>query len=205
MADPLMQAAPPQAAPMQSAPMQEAPEAAPSPDETDTFENMVAGLIEHMYGPAEAGILKQLKAAKNPAKEAGNITMLMVQEAASQAEAAGREFDMDMLLGVATEVIDSLLKMAQAAKVKIADEEDFRSEALFSAVQAYVASKPPGSEEQEAAKAMLAEMQANGMVDEGAAELQRLGQKHGVDPFAQKPPQQKPMAQAVRTGLMAGG
>ena len=76
---------------------------------------------------------------------------------------------------------------------------------LFTAVQAYVASTPAGSEEQEQAKAMLAEMQANGMVQEGAAEVERLGQKHGVDPFAQPAPKEKPMAQGVRAGLMAQG
>lgn len=204
MADPLMQSPmpadpaaqmPPEAAPIEG-------EEAASPQDTQTFETMVAGLLEHLYGPAEKATLKQLKSAKNPATEAGNITFLLVQEAAHQAEAAQIEFDMDMLFGVATEIIDSLLKMCQAGKVKIADEEDFRAQALITAVNAYAASAPAGSEEQEQAKAMLAEMQQSGMVQEGASELQRLGAKHGVDPFAQPAPKKNAMAQGVQQGLM---
>lgn len=196
MADPMMSPA----APMPQGGM--APNAAPadedappSPQETETFETMVAGLLEYIYPPGSdqpnPGIVQQLREAKDPAGAAGNVTLLLVQEAAKQAEAAGLEFDMDMLLGVATEVIESLMKLAKASKVKITDDETFMAGALFAAIQGYIASTPPGSEEQDAAKAMLAQMQQAGMVDEGAAELQRLGQKAGVDPFAQAeaPPQ----------------
>jgi hypothetical protein len=192
------------------------PQAAPPQGEggdmdQDTFETMVAGLLEHLMGPAKDATVKKLRKAKNVAREAGLMVYHYVQMAATQAEDANRELDIDILLGVATEIAESLMKMAQAAKVKIADPEAFMAEAILTAVQAYVASVPPGSEEQEAAKAMLAQMQADGSVEQGAAELSRLGQKMGVDPFkdAQQasPPQQQSSPQtqpptAPPAGLM---
>jgi hypothetical protein len=210
MADPLMAGAPmPQDPAMTQGPAMQDPaamqgEEVPTEQETVTFETMTAGLKEYIFGPATDKILAQLKEGKNPAQAAGNITLLLVQEAAKQAEAAQQEFDMDMLLGVATEVIDALMQLAQAGKVKIADPETFMAEALLTAVQGYAATTPPGSEEQAAAQEMLAQMQQDGTVEQGAAELQRLGQKAGVDPFAQAQPKEKPIAQGVRAGLMGG-
>lgn len=174
--------------------------------DTDTFETMVAGLIEFIYGQGQKGIAKQLKSAKNLPQTVGMVTLQLVKTAADQATAAGREFDLDMILGCATEIIDSLFQMARALKLDVGDPEQAGAEALFTAIHAYQASTPPGSEEQEAAKAMLAQMQQDGLVDEGVAALQAMGAKAGVDPFADEaaPPQQTPMAQGVRAGLMGG-
>ncbi len=183
---------------------------APGADpDTETFETMVAGLLEYIYGKGEKGIRKQLKDAKNLPQTVGLAAFHLVKSAADQATQAGHEFDLDMVMGVATEVIDSLFKMAAALKLKVGDPEQANAEALFTAVQAYQQTAKPGSEEQESAKAMLAQMQQEGMVDEGAATLQELGAKAGVDPFAdanaaQAPPQ-TPMAQGVRAGLMGMG
>jgi len=174
--------------------------------DTDTFETMVAGLIEFIYGQGQKGIAKQLKSAKNLPQTVGMVTLQLVKTAADQATAAGREFDLDMILGCATEIIDSLFQMARALKLDVGDPEQAGAEALFTAIHAYQASTPPGSEEQEAAKAMLAQMQQDGLVDEGVAALQAMGAKAGVDPLADEaaPPQQTPMAQGVRAGLMGG-
>lgn len=173
--------------------------------DTDTFETMVAGLIEFIYGQGQKGIAKQLKSAKNLPQTVGMVTLQLVKTAADQATAAGREFDLDMILGCATEIIDSLFQMARALKLDVGDPEQAGAEALFTAIHAYQASTPPGSEEQEAAKAMLAQMQQDGTVDEGVAALQEMGAKAGVDPFAQAQPQQTPLAQGVSAGLMSGG
>jgi hypothetical protein len=202
VADPMMAGAmPPQAAPPQGAAVDPAadPNAAGA-DETEIFETIVAGLTEHMYGKAMKGIVKTLRDSKNPARDAGTIAFQYVQTAAKQTQAAGHEVDLDMLLGVATEVIESLMKMAQAAKVKIKAPKQFMTEALFTAIQAYLSTVEPGSEESEAAKGMLAEMQANGTVRQGAQALQELGAEAGVDPFAESQQQQAPPQDAVPAG-----
>jgi len=129
--------------------------------DTDTFETMVAGLIEFIYGQGQKGIAKQLKSAKNLPQTVGMVTLQLVKTAADQATAAGREFDLDMILGCATEIIDSLFQMARALKLDVGDPEQAGAEALFVAIQAYQASTPPGSEEQEAAKAMPASVRAS--------------------------------------------
>lgn len=181
-------------------PPEPAPPEQPGNDAADaeTVDTMAAGLLEHLTGPAGDAATKRIKKAKNPAQEVGRITLDYVKLAAEQAQEAGREVDLDMLLGVATEVAEALMLLAKKAGVKVPDEEQFMAEAIITAVQSYAATVPPGSEEQEAAKAMLAEMQASGMVDQGAAELQRLGKKAGVDPFAQAQQEQPP----PQAGLM---
>lgn len=199
--DPMAPPQPMQAGLMQS--MEAAPAAPEGMDiDQDTFETMVAGLLEHLFGKAKDSTVKALRAAENPARTAGMTAFQFVQIAAKQAEDAGRELDLDMLLGVATEIVEALMQMAQAAKVDIPDEEQFMAEALFTAIQAYQATLPPDAEEQDAAKALLAQMQQDGSVDEGANALRELGAKVGVDPFA---PQEKPLAKGVRAGLMGGG
>lgn len=183
------------------APPQTPPQAPPDEDAQDaeTFESMVASLTEHLAGPAGDKLIKRLKTDERPARYAGVAVFQMVKAAADEAAAAQRPVSIELLLGVASDVIETIMRMAEAAKVKIGDPEDFMAEAMFSAVEAYGATAPQGSEEQEAAKAMLAEMQQDGTLDEGAAALQEMGQKAGVDPFA---PKQNPMAQGVRAGLM---
>lgn len=181
---------PPQSAPpagpvaQQPAAQQAADPAADARDE-DTFDQMVAGLLEHLAGPAGKQAVEKLRKAESPAREAGTLAFALIKMAMEQAQQAQRPVDLDMALGIATEVIEALMTMAQAAKVKIADAEQFMAEALFTAIEAYSVSAPDDPEAQEAAKAMLAQMQADGLVQEGAAELQRLGAKVGVDPFAQ--------------------
>ena len=193
MADPLMAQ---QAAPMSA-------EEPVSEQEQATFEQIVAGLLDYIHDPNHRkSIIEQLRSGESPAQAAGQIVLLLIQEASKQADAAQQETDMGMLLDAAAEVIDALLAMAKAAKVRVADDDDFRAEAMLTAIQSYISMQPPGSEEQEAAKQLLAQMQASGQVEEGAAALQQIGAKHGVDPFAQAAPQQTPMAQGVRAGLM---
>jgi hypothetical protein len=181
---------------------QQAPPVDEDAQEAETFEAMVASLTEHLTGPAGDKLIKRLKTVDSPAQHVGVAVFQLVKAAADEAAAAQRPTSIELLLGVASDVIESIMRMAQAAKIDIGDPEDFMAEALFSAVQAYGTSAPQGSEEQEAAKAMLADMQQDGTLDEGVAAMQEMGAKAGVDPFA---PKQNPMAQGVRAGLMGNG
>lgn len=204
MADPLMGMPAPQAAQPQPSPQQGAVDATPEEEAAyeDTFENIVAGLLEHINKPDVAkGLIEEIKKSDNTARSAGQIVFGLMEPAAKQAEQAGREIDMEMLLAAAAKILDSLMQRLMAAKVEIPDEEAWSLEAIMSALQAYAATAPEGSEDQAQAQAMLVQMQQDGSVQEGASTLQQIGQKHGVDPFA---PKQKPMAQGVKAGLMGG-
>lgn len=154
-------------------------------EETATYEQMVGGLLKHIFGPAEKGILNQLKQSENLAQDIGAMTYTLVNEAAQQGEQAGREMTLDILMGVATEVIDSLMMMAEAAGL-IDDPEDeaMKEDAMMMAVKSYLMNAEPGSEEQEAAKQMLRAMKDEGMFAEAEQTIAAMGARHGVDPFA---------------------
>lgn len=155
----------------------------------ETFETMVAGLVKHIFGQGEAGIRKQLEASQDMPRDIGSLAYTMVGAAAAQAEDAGREIDLDMVMGVAAEVIDSIMQLGEAIGViEDADDDDLRGEAMMRAVEAYIMSGEASPEEQEAARQMLAQMSEDGEFDEAQGYVAELGQKSGMDPFADDEP-----------------
>ena len=173
----------------------------------DTFENMVAGLTEFIFGKGKQGIVDQLRASKDIPQTIGEIAFSLLTEAGKQAEESSTDIDMDILLGVASEVIDSLIRMVDALKIDAPEDDAIREQAMIVAVQSYLSTAKPGSDEQEAAKQVLMQMQSSGTVDEGAAQLKEMGARRGVDPFAeQAPPEQAPPEQTPpQAPLMNGG
>lgn len=180
---------------------------------TQTFEEMVAGLKSHIYGQAEQGILDALKQSKNLAKDVGAMAFTLVQTATDQADQAGREYDLDMIMGVATEVIDDILELGEAAGiVEDSKDEALLEDCLFAAVEAYAQTAEPNSDEAEAAAQMLQQMADEGMVGEAESVIAKMGARQGVDPFADDDgvPDVDPRAQAQQPApqptrqLMAG-
>lgn len=155
---------------------------------TETTEMMVAGLKEHIMGAGEEGIIARLKeGAQDLPRTVGTLTLAMVQEAARQAEEAQREFDLEMLLEVSADIIDSLLQLSEAIGL-IDDPEDkaLREDSLMSAVEAYMMSSETTPEEQEAAQQMLQQMASGGQLDEASQVISEIGRRQGVDPFAEE-------------------
>lgn len=183
-------------------PDQEESAAGDSGDDQQIYETMVAGLTEYMFGKGKADIVSQLKQAKELTQTMGEITFSLVNEAVNQAKQKGIEIDMDILMGVASEVIDSLIRMVQALKIPAPGEQEMREQSLMVAVQSYVSTAKPGSEEQAAAQQLLSMMHNDGTTDAAAGQLQEMGQRAGVDPFAdsQAPAEQAPAPQSA--GLM---
>lgn len=151
--------------------------------EEDTFVMMVSGLRSHIFGPAESGIVEQLSQAPEGeiGRVMGEITFALVQEAAHQAEENGRELTMDILMGVATEVIDDLAELADAYGMPVQDKD--REYALLFAQQLYVDNSNPSDDERNAAKQTLAQMKQDGSVDTATKYVQQRGAEEGVDPF----------------------
>lgn len=178
---------------------QEAPEEeteAVSPDEQEAFETMVAGLRDHIFGGGEQGIRDKLRQSEDVHGDVGNMALALVMEGAKQAEASGVDADFEMLMSVGSEIIEDLLEIADAMGVLDGVDDDDRMKAMFSAIRGYLASADVPEEEREAAKQQLQMMQADGSVDEVAGEIQRLGEKEGIDPFADG--EQVPSAQPTR-------
>lgn len=195
--------------PVKDLPGQEQTEGA-SGEEQQLYEDMVAGITEFLFGKGKGDIANQLANAQEMSQTIGEIAFTLVQSAAEQVKGAGQDglMDMDMLFGVTAETIDSLIRMVEALKIEAAPADQLREQAMIVAVQSYLQTAQPGSEEQAAAQQMLSEMHADGTTEAGAAELQGIGERAGVDPFAgaggeQMPPEEEmPPADA---GPMMGG
>lgn len=170
-----------------------------SPEETEAYETMVAGLREHIFGAAEEGIREKLRTTEDLHTDVGNMALALVMEAGKQAGDSGIDADFEMLLNVGTEIIDDLLDIAEAMGVLEEITDDDRSKSLLAAVRAYLSSADVPPEEQEAAKQALQQMQMDGAVDETASELSAMGEREGVDPFADE---EQPPEQPQRPGLM---
>lgn len=157
----------------------------PQAGEQEVFEQMVSALRDHIFGAAEEGIRAKLRQSQDIHEDIGSMALAMVMEAAKQAGQSGIEVDFDMLMSVGTEVIGDLLDVAEAMGLLRKATDDDAMKATLSAVRAYLMSADVPPEEQEAARQQLQQMQVNGEVDEVAGEIAALGQREGVDPFAE--------------------
>lgn len=155
-----------------------------SDEETAIYEQMVAGLRNHVFGKGEAGIVERLSQSKSAGQlvqALGETVFILVQEAAHQAEESGVPFDLDTLMGAATQLIDDIADLMEANGKPI--PEDIRGDALMMANQLYVESSEPTDDEREAAKMSLAEQQKDGSVNEAVSYVQERGAMNGADPF----------------------
>lgn len=178
-------------------------------DQDKLFETLLAGLLDWVWGKGKADIQRQIQQATPDtlATIIGHITFALVQQGAEQAKAAGQTLDVDMLFGVATELIESLEKMAAAMNLQF-DPQAVSLQALTQALNDYAESLPDGSAAQQEAKEALAQFSQQDM-DTAASTLSEIGERHGVDPFGQAAPAQggvqagPPAAQ--QQGLMGAG
>lgn len=164
----------------------------------DLFGKFVSALRNHVFGKGEGGIMRALEQAppEDIGRVIGEMVFTMVQEVAHQAEGKGMELEYDMLIGVATEVIDDITELAEASGLDVNDEQ--REYALLYAQQLYVESSQPSEDEREAAKQDLALLKKDGAVDEATEYVQMRGTQAGADPFGVSEMDEKP----ARPGLM---
>lgn len=161
-----------------------------------TYATMVAGLREHVFGKGEQGIMSALQGVdpKDIGRVLGEVVFALVQEAAKQAQQAGRELDMDILLGVATELIDDITELLDAHGIKLSQQD--REYALLYAQQLYVQSYNPTDDDRNAARQQLAQYKQDGSVDTAVKYVQQRGMENGTDPFG---------VQQMQPGLMSKG
>lgn len=154
-------------------------------DQQKLFETLLAGLLEWVWGKGKPDIQRQIQQATPDtlAPIIGHITYALVQQGAEQAENAGHDLDTDMLMGVATEIIESLEKMAAAMNMQF-DAQAVALQALTQTLNDYAESLPDGSDAQQEAKDALAQFSQQDM-DGAAGTLNEIGSRNGVDPFGQ--------------------
>lgn len=158
-----------------------------------TFTTMVAGLREHVFGKGEQAIVQRMQQADDPGRVLGEIVFALVHEAAMQAEKSGREISMDILMGVATELIDDVTELLAAHGMQLSPKA--REYALLVAQQLYVENSNPDQNERDAAKQALSGLQQDGSVNMAVQYVQQRGTEAGADPFG---------VQQMRPDMMGG-
>ena len=153
-----------------------------SDPQEEYFAAMVAGLRSHIFGKGEGGIAKAVQEADDVGRVIGELTYAMVSDAAHQLEAKGvRDLDYDMIIGVATEVIDDISELMEALGRPINQQE--REYALLYAQQLYVEQQKPSDDMRRAASQDLARLKQDGEVDQAVTYVQKTGVENGTDPF----------------------
>lgn len=173
---------------MQQQTQQQAPATEESGD--PAMEQMLAALLDHISGPGRDGVIKRLReGADNLPKTIGSLVLAMVQEGVNQAKQAGVDLDMVGAMEAAAELIDTIMRMAEAiGLIDNADDQALREDSWTAAIEAYVMTAQDDPEQMEAAKQLLQQMQQEGMVDEAAGTISAIGQRRGEDPFADGDP-----------------
>lgn len=170
------------------------------------YQTILAGLLDWIWGKGQPDIQRQLQQASQDTLPTaiGHIVFALVQEGSEQAHDAGHDPSMDVLLGVATELIESLEKMAAALGFQF-DAQAVSMQALTTALTDYAHSLPDGSAAQKDAQDALRQLDP-GDVRQAGQTLQQIGAQNGVDPFAQQQQQGQGMpAAAAPTGPAAAG
>jgi hypothetical protein len=146
------------------------------PKQQKLYDTLLSGLLEFVWGKGQADIQRQIQQATKDtlATVIGHITFALVQQGADQAEQAGHDLSADMLMGVATEMIEALEKMAAAMNIQF-DAKAVGLQALVQALNDYAESLPQGSQAQQDAKDALKQFgQQN--IDDAAATVQEIGE-----------------------------
>lgn len=190
-------------------PDQAAPDDTTGQDQQDTspaqqrlFQQLLGGLLDWVWGKGKPDIQRQLQQAQDNTLPVviGHITFALVQQGVEQGEKAGHSFDTDLLMGVATELIESLAKMAAGMNMQF-DAKALAMRALVQVLSDYADTLPDGSQAQQEAQQAMQELGPQGM-QQGADALRQVGQDTGTDPFAQSQGQPAPTAGAPQQGLM---
>lgn len=177
-------------------------------DQQKLYETLLAGLLDWVWGKGKADIQRQIQQATPDtlATIIGHITFALVQQGADQAEQAGHDLDTEMLLGVATELIESLEKMAAAMNIQF-DAQAVSLQAMTQTFNDYAESLPDGSQAQQDAREAMQEF-SQGDIDSAGGTLSEIGARNGIDPFAQAKqaqagqPQQDAAPAPQQQGLM---
>lgn len=168
-----------------------------TPSERKLYETLLAGLLDFMWGKGMPDIQRQLQQATPDtlATIIGHITFALVQQGAEQGESKGHEFSFGMLIGVATELIESLEKMAAAMNIQV-DPDAVSLRALVQALNDYAETLPDGSQEQKDAKEALKSFSQQDW-QQAHTTLSDIASAHGASSQPPSGPQQPPGPQGA--------
>ena len=158
------------------------PEAKPvAPDETDLYETLVAEILEYLSGKGAQWIREQIKAQiKGDIGEGiGKLSFVVLKRLVEKMETKGAEYDLDMLLGAATETIDAIGGIAETLGMEVSDDDT--KTALMKVVEMHLTTTNATPEEKAEANEMLTQMGQDGTYDEAATYIKGEGNRAGVN------------------------
>lgn len=153
---------------------------------------------QHIHGEGRDQILQALE-QKPDADGMAEIAYSLVRMMAEQAEGEGTPLELDVLMGVVTETIDTLIEIL-VAMGQAEDSDELREETLIKVMLLHMRAVENDPEEVIAAQEILEELQGDGSMDQIAAHLQERGAMPQQQP--QPGPRQNPLAAGVQQGLM---
>jgi hypothetical protein len=136
----------------------------PSPQEQEQYDLMVANAMEFIYGEKTADTVIKVLSQSPPAEAIANVLTLIGAGMKKSADMAGAQISPEAMVNAATEIIDALLELGQAAGVfNLQSQEEIdqiAKQSLMMAVQQYgeaLLSSPEGSQIQAQAQQLVGE------------------------------------------------
>lgn len=137
--------------------------------EEEMFEYLAAMATKYIHKDGRQAVAALLQEEGEIYEKVGAACFQIVSQIAQQAEQSGEQLGQDILLGLATHVIDEIAELTAASGTEMGTDD--KEAALMHAVMLYQEGNP--AEEDPAA---LAAMAGDPEVDEAIAHLQSYGQ-----------------------------
>lgn len=171
-----------------------------SPEEQEAYNEFVSNGLQLIYSEkAMPQILESIEAGGNPIQGLANSMVMVVVRLEDSAQDQGREFSGDVKLHAATEIMEHMVELAEAAGVHEYSEEDMES-ALYLGMDIYrsIRQEEGSLPVEELSQDMQALMEADkqGRLDEIIP---------GIEEFAKNAPKPEDMQQQQPAPEAAGG
>lgn len=192
------------------------------PREAALVEDMIMDAMEYIHGKGSNEIVKSLENSTDTAATMAAISYKVVKGVADKrAKSAQVEMDMDMLMGVATEVIDMTTEVAQAAEQIIpgTNQTQLKEDTLLR-LTALHGEQLEGEggfapEMKEAAKTDMRDYMSDGGTQKGFDYINARAAEEGLNPkdmmragneaaLGSKRPLSEAITNSLRGGLMSG-
>ena len=169
-------------------------------------DKLVSQVERHIHGRGRDEILQKLE--QNPtADTVAEVTHTTIMDIDTQAAQRGAPLDIEVLLGVATEIIDMLIEIMDAMGIQaVADE--LREESLIKVALLHMKTVEGDPEQVAAAEEMLATLVQDGTMD---MSLNHISEKASAEEGQMRAagrqmagPSRNPISAGVERGLMQG-
>lgn len=133
----------------------------------DLLNQLVAEAVDYIHGTAREQVVKQLSNADDTSETMAAITYKTAEGILSRYKKKGLDAELDLAMGLATEVIDMQMEILERINPGVAEtnQQRLREDALLRTIVIYAENQEDTPEVQAQAKEMLASFAQEGAVD----------------------------------------